>query len=88
MRVKKDYVLREVAGTNVVLPVGKATVNFNGMLTLNTSGVMLWKLLENETTLQDMVQILCQKYDVPVDNAQKDVLDFLEILKKADCLEI
>ena len=88
MKIKKDYVLREVAGTNVVLPVGKAVVSFNGMMTLNGSGVKLWRLLESGTTLEAMVEMLCKTYDVSAENAQEDVSEFLETLKKADCLEI
>lgn len=88
MRIKKDYILREVAGTNVVLPIGEATVKFNGMLTLNGSGVMLWQQLENETSFEDLVALLCEKYDVTEELAQKDVSEFLDTLKKADCLEM
>ena len=88
MKVKKDYILREVAGTNVVLPVGKATVNFNGMLTLNDSGVMLWKLLEEDTSAEALAEMLCTQYDVSEETARKDVEEFLDILKKADCLEV
>lgn len=88
MKVKKDYILREVAGTYVVLPVGKATVNFNGMLTLNNSGVMLWKLLEEDTSAEALAEMLCTQYDVSEETARKDVEEFLDILKKADCLEV
>ena len=46
MKLKKDYVLRQAAGAWVVLPLGEEAVNFSGMLKLNDSGVMLWKVLE------------------------------------------
>lgn len=88
MRVKKDYILREVAGINVVLPVGKATISFNGMLTLNGSGVMLWKLLEKGASIEAMVEAMCKTYDVSAEVARKDVAEFIETLQKADCLEI
>ena len=42
MKVKEDFLLREVAGCYVVVPVGKATVDFNGMLNLNDTGAFLW----------------------------------------------
>ena len=35
MKLKKNFVLRQVAGTWVVLPLGAETVNFSGMLQLN-----------------------------------------------------
>jgi len=46
MKVKEGYMLREVAGNSVVVAVGKATLDFNGLITLNSTGTFLWKLLE------------------------------------------
>ena len=46
MKLKEEFVLRQVADVWVVLPVGKTSVDFNGMLTLNESGALLWNTLE------------------------------------------
>lgn len=32
MKIKSDYVMREVAGTYVVVPTGKACTDFSGMI--------------------------------------------------------
>ena len=53
MKIKKNFVLRQIAGSWVVLSIAEATVDFDGMLTLNESGLMLWKLLEHRR-LQDL----------------------------------
>ena len=82
MRIKTDYILRVVAGTNVVLPIGEATVKFNGMLTLNGSGVMLWQQLEKETSFEDLVALLCEKYDGRVEiKEQKEKFSILVTVK-------
>ena len=46
MKLSKDFVLRQVAATWVVLPLKSDTLDFNGMIRLNDSGAMLWKCLE------------------------------------------
>ena len=46
MKIKENLVLRQVADTWTVLPLGKDIINFDGMLTLNDTGAMLWQLLE------------------------------------------
>ena len=46
MKLKENFVLRQVAGSYAVLAVGAASVDFNGMLTLNESGALLWRALE------------------------------------------
>jgi len=47
MKLKEGFMLRQVAGEHVVLPVG-ADVDFNGMITLNETGAFLWNRLEQE----------------------------------------
>lgn len=87
MKLKENLVLREVAGTWVVLPLAAKALDFNGMLSLNETGVMLWHLLENECTKEELVTALLNEYDVSKDIASADVDEFLQTLRKAGCLE-
>lgn len=87
MKIKKDLVVRQVAGTWVVLPTAAAVLDFDGMLTLNETGLMLWKILENESSLEDLASALIQEYEVDHEQALADVREFVETLKKAGCIE-
>ena len=87
MKVRSDFVLRKVADTYVVLPIGQATLDLNGMLTLNETGVVLWEQLRQETTSDALVELLARKYDVPLTIAKTDVDEFLAVLKTVNCLE-
>ena len=87
MKIKNEYVLREVAGTWVVLPLATETVNFSGMLTLNESGAMLWKVLEQGCRKESLVDALLAEYEVSKEQAQNDVEEFLAKLTKAGCIE-
>lgn len=84
MKLKENFVLRQVADTWVVLPLGAATVNFNGMLTLNESGALLWQALEQG---KDPVEALLAEYAVSREQAAADVEEFIASLRKAGCLE-
>ena len=86
MKIKENFVLRNVADTWVVLPLGEATLDLNGMLTLNDSGVILWKALEQGCDKEALVKVLTDEYDVSDDIASADVDEFLQILRKAACL--
>ena len=50
MKINENFVLRQLADTYVVLPLGAATLSFNGILTLNGSGGVVRNLLEQGTT--------------------------------------
>ena len=87
MKVKKGFMLREVAKNYVVVPVGQAAIDFNGIINLNETGAFLWKQLISESTVASLTQSLLDAYDIPLNIAQKDILDFINKLKAANLLE-
>ena len=87
MKLNEHFVLRQVADTWVVLPLAPATVDFNGMLTLNESGALLWKGLEQEMDTEQLVETLTGEYDVDRETAMADVDAFINKLAEAGCLE-
>lgn len=87
MKVRSDFVLREVAGTYVVIPTEDATLSFDGMISLNSTGKMLWSILETETDVDALVEALIKAYVVSKEEALQDVLSFLETLRTVKCLE-
>ena len=88
MKIKENFVLRQVADTWVVLPLGEATVEFTGMLTLNEAGLMLWHLLEQGTTREAMAAALTEEYEVENEQALADVDEFVDKLRRVNCLEL
>ena len=88
MKVKENFALRQVAGTWVVLPLASATLNFNGMLTLNETGCMLWNLLKQGSTRETLATALTDEYDVTFEQALADVDEYLNKLDKAGCIEM
>jgi hypothetical protein len=88
MRIKKNFALRQVAGTWVVLPLSEATIDFTGMLTLNDTGIALWNMLESDTTREDMAKALTEEYDVTYDQALADIDEFVARLDAAGCIEL
>ena len=87
MKLKKNFVLRQVAGAWVVLPLGAETVNFSGMLQLNDSGAMLWRVLEAGGDKEALVDALLGGYDVTREQAEADVQEFLAKLTQTGCMQ-
>ena len=86
MKRNPDFLLRNVAGSDVVVPVGRATLDFPGMITLNETGRVLWELLETEQTVASLTAALTEEYEVTAQQAEKDVLIFLEKLRPTGAL--
>ena len=88
MKLLKDgFVLRQVADTWVVMPLGQMSLDFNGMLTLNETGALLWKALEKGGDVEALTNALTAEYDVSAEDARQDVEVFLTKLQNAGCLQ-
>lgn len=86
MTLNKDFVLRQVADTWVVLPLGDATLDFHGMLTLNESGALLWNTLEQGCSREALAEALTKEYNVSYSQALADVDEFITNLTAAGCI--
>ncbi len=87
MKIRKGFVLREVAGRQVVIATGDAAKNFNGIIKLNESAVMLWKMIENGADEEALAQKIIEIYEVDEATAYNDVSMFVTKLKGAGIVD-
>lgn len=81
MKLKEGFILRKVAGQNVVLPSGDV-LDLNMMITLNGTGAFLWQLLQEEIDEDAMVSALLGEYDVDEQTARASVAGFVAKLNE------
>ena len=86
MKMKDGFLLRQVAGQTVVLPIG-GDMDLNMMITLNETGAFLWEHMQQETNEAALVQALLGEYDVDEATAAKSVDAFVKKLRDHDFLE-
>lgn len=87
MKIKDGFMLREVAGSNVVVSVGKRADEFNGMVHLNETGAFFWKMAEKGCTREELINEGLDIYDVSEEIITKDVDKFINILESNGLLE-
>lgn len=86
MKIKDGFILREIAGSYLVVAVGAAVKQFNGMINLNETGAFLWRILEKGATEEEAVAELLKEYDVDEETAKADVKAFVSKLTEAGLL--
>lgn len=86
MQIANGFILREIVGTWVVVPLGGKLVEFNGLIQLSESSALLWKQLEKNSEIDELVQTLTENYDVSYAEARDDVEAFLNELRQRDLL--
>lgn len=87
MKIKSDFITREVAGEVVVVPTGEAAARFQGMITLNPSAEFLWKHLQEDNTEENLLKEMLEEFDVSEEIARKDIKGFVGMLWEQGILE-
>jgi len=85
-KLKPGFILRKIAGSDIVIPIGENIANFNGLITLNETAAFLFKLLGEGASMADMIEALIKEYHIDRDLACKDTHKFITELKNADML--
>ena len=78
MRIKKGFVLREVAGQIMVIATGEASKDFHGMIKLNATGKVIWLGLQDGLSEEQIVVRLQEQFDVDADKASQDTRAFMK----------
>ena len=87
MKIRDGFVVREIAGQCVVIALGTASKNFNGMIKLNSTGKFIWEKLSSGAELESIVSDMMDEYDIDADTARRDAIAFVEKLQGANILE-
>jgi len=87
MKIKKGFILKSVSDKFIVVPVGEEAVNFNGLMTLNKSGKLLFEALQQESTIESLTDLVMEKYEIDQRTAKIDVESFVKKLKDKHIIE-
>lgn len=81
MKINGDFVLREIAGETILIPVNTAAQSMDGMAVLNGVGAFLWERLPQAKRTEDLTAAILAEYEVDAETAQRDVEEFLATLR-------
>ena len=87
MKIKEGFLLREVAKTFIVISVGDSELDFNGVITLNEVGGLIWKEIEDGKKEDEIINKIISEYNVDKDTAKNDFADFINQLKEHNIIE-
>ena len=88
MKIKSGFILRDVGGKTFVVAVGDRSREFKGMITLNQTGKIIWKTLEKESSVDDVVNAIMETCEgASREVVEADVNAFIEKLAGDNILE-
>ncbi len=88
MRIIKGFILRKVAGQSIVVGEGIGQIDFNKLVSLNSTAAWLWQqVADKEFTEQTLAQLLVAHYGIDMAEAQRDAHDLAALWLKAGLIE-
>lgn len=88
MKIKGEYILRDVVGENVLIPVGETALEFNGMIIINSTGAFIWKAIVEGSSKEEILKKMAETFEVTAEKAGQDIEEFLELLKDKGFIEV
>lgn len=86
MKFKKEFMLREIVGETILIPVGESNNHFNGIITINELGKFIWENLEYSENENILLDKILNEYEVDEKTAKDDLDEFLGKLREADII--
>ena len=86
MKIKKEFVLRNIGGDLLLVPTGKTALDLNGMITLNEVGGDIWNMLPEVSGEEEIAERILAQYDADPEEVRKDMSDFLEKFRELDII--
>jgi hypothetical protein len=84
---KDDFVARCIADETIIVPVRGGVGDLNSIYTLNEMGTRIWELMNDQTDIDKMAEIISSEYEVSIEEAKKDVAEFLSSLESVGLIQ-
>jgi hypothetical protein len=78
----RDLVTRSILEEMIVVPIRNNVGDLNSIYTLNDVGTTIWESLDGKSSVGQIVAAIFRDYEVSLEEAAKNTVDFLEEMEK------
>ena len=73
MKTHPDFILRQIAGENILVPCGEAAKRLNGLINLNSTATFIWQNLNDAKDLDELTARVMENFEIDEETARRDV---------------
>jgi hypothetical protein len=73
--------MKNVAGSNVVLPLGERQAEIRGIITFNEIGAEVFNMLDGTNSVEEIVTKIAKDYEVPYETVDADVKKLIDKMR-------
>jgi methyltransferase-like protein len=77
-----SIVTRKTGNEYVLVPVTNNIADMDSVYTLNETGAFIWEQIDGKRSIEEIINILTEEYDIDFKNAETDVFSFVENMSK------
>lgn len=87
MKKIENFILRKIGDAYTMIPVGQTALKFNGFVQANPVSAFIWENIESVDTIEQLVEKVCNKYEVDYQKALNDITHLVNQMKQAGWIE-
>ena len=87
-KAKDCFEMKNIAGDVIVIPRGEIAIEFNGVLVLNETCVLLWEKMSNFVSIDELADMLVEAYGIDKEIALKDTKTCIDKMLENELLEV
>ena len=87
MKIKDEYIMKEVAGNNVVMATGDERMDFRGIMMFNEVGAEVFNMLDGKNSVEEIAGKIATDYDAPYETVEADVNKLIEKMRASGLIE-
>ena len=83
----EGVILRAIADTSLLVPTQRGLADLQQIYALHGIGACIWQHLDGSKTLEDLLALVLDRYDVNAGDARADICAFIESLTSSRLVE-
>ena len=87
MKIKDGFILKDVAGSKIVIATGAQRINFNGVITFNDVGAEVFNMLDGTNSVEEIISKISADYNVDSNIVENDVEKLIEKMRKHNLID-
>lgn len=87
MKKCEEFIIREIAGDYVMMPVGETALKFNGLIMANAVSAFIWEKIEDVDTVEELAKLITDEFEVTYEEAFEDCNILTQQMIKSNWIE-
>ncbi|MDE5856153.1 MAG: PqqD family protein [Anaeroplasmataceae bacterium] len=82
MPINQNYILKQVGKEYMIIPLSDGGVDFSKVYNVSSTGAFIYEQLQKNKAPLEIAFLMVEEYEVDYDVVLKDILEFVDELKK------